>query len=312
MANAHATALSVPRRAGRGSRRPQRRGLLPYGLILPTVVLLLVLMILPIVIVIANSLFTSVVTRPGGEFAGIANYVQVLTDPTFWPATLNTAVFAGASVVVHLLMGLGFALLLNSPLIGRVTTAVFRTILILPWLFTAAVIAVLWRLILAPTGVVNYALERIGVIHDAIQWFGDPATALFAVTLMNIWAGYPFFMISLLAGLQGIPGDLREAATVDGANAWQRFWNVTIPQLTPIIVSMAVLDLLWTTQQFALIWLTTGGGPLGVTEMLSTFTYKLAFGDYNLVEASASAVLVLLFSLVVAVFYVRQQRKANS
>jgi multiple sugar transport system permease protein len=311
MANAHAAAIGISGRTGRGGKR-QRKTLLPYGLILPTAALLLVLMVVPVVVVIANSLFTQVVTRSGGEFAGLQNYTQVLSDPTFWPATLNTAVFAGASVVVHLVMGLAFALLLNSPLLSRITTAVFRTILILPWLFTAAVIAVLWRLLLAPTGVVNYALEHIGVIHDAIQWFGDPATALFAVTLMNIWSGYPFFMISLLAGLQGIPGELTEAARVDGANAWQRFWNVIIPQLSPIIISMAVLDLLWTTQQFALIWLTTGGGPLGVTEMLSTFTYKLAFGDYNLVEASASAVLVLLFSLVVSVFYVRQQRKANS
>ncbi|WP_375405224.1 carbohydrate ABC transporter permease [uncultured Amnibacterium sp.] len=310
MANAHAAAIGIPGRTGR--RKQRRRSLLPYGLILPTAVLLLVLMVLPVVIVIANSLYTQVVTRSGGQFVGLANYFAVLADPSFWPATLNTAVFAGVSVVVHLVMGLGFAVLLNSPLIGRFTSGVFRTILILPWLFTAAVIAVLWRLILAPTGVVNYVLENLGVIHEAVQWFGDPATALFAVTVMNIWAGYPFFMISLLAGLQGIPADLNEAATVDGANAWQRFWNITIPQLMPIILSMAVLDLLWTTQQFALIWLTTGGGPLGVTEMLSTFTYKLAFGDYNLVQASASAVLVLLFSLVVAVFYVRQQRKVNS
>lgn len=308
MVNAHAAAIGI---AGRTGPRRRRRSLLPYGLILPTAVLLIVLMVLPVVIVIANSLFTQVVTRSGGRFAGLGNYLAVLADPGFWPATLNTAVFSGVSVVVHLVMGLGFAVLLNSPAIGRITSGVFRTILILPWLFTAAVIAVLWRLILAPTGVVNFALERLGVIQEAIQWFGDPATALFAVTLMNIWSGYPFFMISLLAGLQGIPADLTEAATVDGANAWQRFWNVTIPQLTPIIVSMAVLDLLWTTQQFALIWLTTGGGPLGVTEMLSTFTYKLAFGDYNLVQASASAVLVLLFSLVVAVVYVRQQRKAT-
>lgn len=310
MANAHATAIGIAGRSGR--RKRQRPTLLPYGLILPTAVLLLVLMVLPVIIVIANSLYTQVVTRSGGQFAGLANYLAVLRDPSFWPATLNTAIFAGASVVVHLIMGLGFALLLNSPLIGKVTSGVFRTILILPWLFTAAVIAVLWRLILAPTGVVNYLLENLGVIHEAVEWFGNPATALFAVTVMNIWAGYPFFMISLLAGLQGIPSDLNEAATVDGANAWQRFWNITIPQLMPIILSMAVLDLLWTTQQFALIWLTTGGGPLGVTEMLSTFTYKLAFGDYNLVQASASAVLVLLFSLVVAVFYVRQQRKVNS
>jgi multiple sugar transport system permease protein len=309
MANAHVAAIGTV--SGRSGRKRQRRSLLPYGLILPTAVLLVVLMVVPVVIVIANSLFTQVVTRSGGRFAGLANYTAVLTDPGFWPATLNTAIFAGVSVAVHLFMGLGFALLLNSPLIGRFTTAAFRTILILPWLFTAAVIAVLWRLILAPTGVLNYALEHLGIVQEAIQWFGDPATALFAVTLMNIWSGYPFFMISLLAGLQGIPADLHEAARVDGASAWQRFWNVTIPQLMPIIVSMAVLDLLWTTQQFALIWLTTGGGPLGVTEMLSTFTYKLAFADYNLVQASASAVLVLLFSLVVAVFYVRQQRKAS-
>ncbi|MEW1960259.1 sugar ABC transporter permease [Kineococcus sp. NPDC059986] len=310
MANAHATAVRVAHRAS-GERRP-RRSLLPYALITPTAVLLLVLMILPLVIVVANSLSSQVVTRPGGEFAGLTNFSQVLTDPTFWPATLNTVVFAGASVAVHLVMGLCFALLLNSPLIGRTTAGIFRTVLILPWLFTAAVIAVLWRLILAPTGVVNYGLESIGLIHDTVQWFGDPSTALFAVTVMNIWAGYPFFMLSLLAGLQGVPAELHEAATVDGAGPWQRFWSVTLPQLRPIIVSMAILDLLWTTQQFALIWLTTGGGPLGVTEMLSTFTYKLAFGDYDLVEASASAVLVLLFSLVVAVFYVRHQRRADA
>ena len=97
------------------------------------------------------------------------------------------------------------------------------------------------------------------------------------MTFINIWSGYPFFMISLLAGLQGIPRDLYEAATVDGAGVVSAFRNVTLPQLRPIIISMAVLDLIWTTQQFALIWMTTGGGPINVTEMLSTYTYKLAF-----------------------------------
>lgn len=129
---------------------------------------------------------------------------------------------------------------------------------------------------------------------------------------MNIWAGYPFFMISLLAGLQGVPAELYEAARVDGASAVQQFWNVTIPQLRPIIVSMAMLDVLWTTQQFALIWLTTGGGPISVTEMLSTFTYKLAFTGFDFSAASASAVVVLVFSLIIAVFYVRSQRRSES
>ncbi len=162
------------------------------------------------------------------------------------------------------------------------TKALFRIVYILPWLFTVAIIAVLWRLLLDP--------ERRGQLPahwrsasstDRSSWLADPTLALPAVTFINIWAGYPFFMISLLAGLQGISADLYEAAAVDGASAVQRFCNVTLPQLKPIIISMAVLDLIWTSQQFALIWMTTGGGPLNATEMLSTYTYKLAFSSYE-------------------------------
>jgi multiple sugar transport system permease protein len=115
-------------------------------------------------------------------------------------------------------------------------------------------------------------------------------------------------MTSLLAGLQGIPTELFEAAKVDGANPLQRFVSITLPQLRPIVISMALLDFIWTTQQFALIWMTTGGGPLNTTEMLSTFTYKLAFSRYQFGSASASAAIVLVISLVLAFFYVRAQK----
>ncbi|MFC8943654.1 ABC transporter permease subunit, partial [Streptomyces griseoincarnatus] len=127
----------------------------------------------------------------------------------------------------------------------------------------------------APNGVVNFLLDT------DVEWLASPALALGTVTFINIWAGYPFFMVSLLAGLQGVPAELHEAATVDGANGWQRFWSVTIPQLRPIIISLTLLDLIWTSQQFALIWMTTGGGPVNVTEMLSTYTYKLAFSRFD-------------------------------
>ena len=142
-----------------------------------------------------------------------------------------------------------------------------------------------------------------------MNWLSDPATALWALTFINIWAGFPFFMISILAGLQGISPDLYEAASMDGANGFQQFWNVTIPQLRPVIISMAVLDLIWTSQQFALIWMTTGGGPLNVTEMLSTYTYKQAFSSYEFATASASAVIVLLLTMILAFFYVRLQKE---
>ncbi len=283
-------------------RRNLRRAGESYAFLSPTLVLLFVLMIIPIVMVIGYSFQDNVILNSSPEGVGVDNYVTILTDPGFWRATGNTLFFTLVSVAVHLVLGLTFAMLLNSRLIGAVPRAIFRALYILPWLFTAAVIAVLWRMLLAPNGIINF------LINTDIEWLASPQLALGTVTFINIWAGYPFFMVSLLAGLQGIPQDLYEAATVDGASSVQRFWNVTLPQLRPIIVSLVILDLIWTSQQFALIWMTTGGGPIDVTEVLSTYTYKLAFAQYDFSLAATSAVLVLLMSMVLAVFYVRHQK----
>jgi multiple sugar transport system permease protein len=296
--------------AVRGRARPfPMRGLVPYGYLSPTIVLILVLMIIPIAMVVSYSFKDNVIVEQNPVFAGLANYATVLTDPHFLVALKNTFVFITLSTFAHLVLGLAFAMLLNTPLLSGVTKAIFRIVYILPWLFTIAVIAVIWRLMLDPSGVVNYILTTVGALKHEVNWLSDPNTALWALTFINIWSGYPFFMISLLAGLQGISSDLYEAAAVDGATAVQQFRHVTIPQLRPVLISMAVLDLIWTSQQFALIWLTTGGGPLNVTEMLSTYTYKQAFSSYEFATASAAAVIVLLLTMVLAFFYVRQQRE---
>lgn len=285
-----------------------KRTLTPYGFLTPTGVLLIILMITPIIMVVSYSLLDRVITNKNPAFVGFENYLEVLTDPVFFTAVRNTLVFTISSVVVHFVIGLAFALMLNSPLLKDRTKAFFRVLYILPWLFTVAIVAVLWRLLLSPNGVVNYLLGSAGITDGSTEWLANPSTALAAVTFINIWSGYPFFMISLLAGLQGIPRELYEAAKVDGAGVVAQFRNVTLPQLRPIIISMALLDFIWTTQQFALIWMTTGGGPINSTEVLSTFTYKLAFTEYEFSVASASAVLVLLMSMVLAFFYVRHQK----
>ncbi|WP_089772041.1 carbohydrate ABC transporter permease [Ruania alba] len=279
----------------------------PLAFLSPTLILLAVLMVLPIVLVIGYAFMDNVVTNPDPEFVGTANLVEIATDPTFHIALRNTVVFTVVSVIAHMILGLTFAMLLNSKRISAASRAVLRAIYVLPWLFTVAVIAVLWRMLLAPSGVINYLLST------NVEWLADPRLALGTVTVINIWAGYPFFMVSLLAGLQGIPGDLYEAARVDGASPVQQFFHVTLPQLRQIIVSLLLLDMIWTSaQQFALIWMTTGGGPLSTTEMLSTYTYKLAFDDYEFGLASASAVLVLLVSMVLAFFYVRHEKARES
>lgn len=285
-----------------------RRILVPYAYLSPTVVLLFVLMVIPIVMVVGYSLQDTVITTNESHFIGLDNYVDVLTSEKFRTALVNTLVFVIVSVVAHMVIGLAFALLLNSDAVSNVTKTIFRTIFVLPWLLTVAIIAILWRLLLNPNGVVNAILSAMGLVSGQHEWLADPAIALAVVTFINIWSGYPFFMISILAGLQGIPRDLYEAAEVDGAGAVRRFWSITIPQLRPIIISMALLDFIWTSQQFALIWMTTGGGPLDKTEMLSTYTYKKAFAEYDFSGASASAVIILVLSMVLAFFYVRSQK----
>ena len=308
-----AAAPKAAARAGQAATGRHRHGLarrlVPYGYLSPTMLLITVLMVVPIVMVIGYSFRDNVIVQKNSVFAGFANYAKVLTDADFLAALENTAVFISVSTVAHLVLGLAFAMMLNTQLLSGITTAIFRIVYILPWLFTIAVIAVIWRLLLDPAGVVNYVLNTVGLLQEGVAWLGDPVTALWAVTFANIWSGYPFFMISLLAALQGISADLYEAAAMDGTNWFQRFLHVTLPQLRPVIVSMAVLDLIWTSQQFALIWMMTGGGPLNATEMLSTYTYKQAFSEYEFATASAAAVIVLLLTTALAFFYVRQQRE---
>ncbi|HQN62088.1 MAG TPA: sugar ABC transporter permease [Flexilinea sp.] len=280
----------------------------PYLYLSPTIILMIVLMLIPIVMVISYSVMNNVIMNKNPIYIGLGNYKTILTDEVFHTTIYNTLFFTIGSVVMHMVIGLLFAMLLNSRLFSTATKSFFRVIYILPWVFTAAIIAILWRLLLNPNGIINYFLTQAGIIHTKVEWLGSRDTALYALTFINIWSGYPFYMISLLAGLQGISQDLYEAAEVDGANAYHQFISITIPQLKPIILSMAMLDCIWTMQQFPLVWMTTGGGPIHATEMLSTYTYKLAFSKYEFSLASASAVIILIFSMVLASVYVRRQK----
>ena len=154
------------------------------------------------------------------------------------------------SVIFHLLIGLAFALMLNSKRINPTARSILRVLYILPWLFTAVIIAIIWRLILDPNGVINSLLMSLNIVDFKVEWFSSPRTAIHALTFVNIWAGYPLYMVTLLAGLQGIPDELYEAANIDGANERQKLWHVTLPQLMPIIISIALLDFIWTMQVF--------------------------------------------------------------
>jgi len=296
-------------------RRTRRWALTPYLFLGPSLLLMIGLMFIPIGTVIYYSVINyAIVNRPGRpqHLVGLFNYRQLFDDPNFVSSIWHTVVFAVASVALHLLLGLAFALLLNSELIGRVGKAIFRTLVIIPWLFTITIVVALWRyLLLDPKGVVNFVLHSVGLPTEGLAWLGQTNTALAAVVFINVWAGYPFFMISLLAGLQGVDGELREAARVDGANAFQRFWFVTRPHLRPIAVSMSILDLIWNLQNFATIFLLTGGGPVNSTNVLANYTYTTAYFNQDYTAGAASAVIILAISLILAVFYAWSRRALN-
>ena len=288
-----------------------KKKLTPYGYLLPTIILLFILLVIPVIMVIGYSFFDNVIVNKNPVFVGLKNYATVLHDKNFWNAISNTLFFVVVSMVAHLVIGMVFALVLNTRYLGNKTKGIFRVVYALPWMFTASVIAILWRMMLDPSGVLNYLMMTLHITSDKVSFLATRSIALQAVTLINIWSGYPFYMISILAGLQGISTDLYEASSLDGANTIQTYLRITLPQLKPILISLLMLDFVWTLQQFALIWMTTGGGPVNATETVSTYIYKQAFTKYQYSTASTGAVLLLIVCSIVGVLYVRQQRSED-
>lgn len=283
----------------------------PYRYLAPTIILLTILMVVPICMVIGYSFQDNAVVSQNPSFVGIENYKTLFADSEYWGAVSNTIIFVVVSVVAHLVVGMLFAMLLNSKYFKTRTKTIARVVYILPWVFTASVVAILWKLMLQPSGIVNYILSVFPEITRNTEWLSDRQLALAVICFINIWCGYPFYMISILAGLQGISGDLYESAAIDGATGAKSFLHITIPQLKPILISIAMLDFIWTLQSFNVIWMLTGGGPVNSTETLSIYIYKLAFQKVDYSMASTAATVLLVVCIFIAIFYVRQQKKVR-
>ena len=291
--------------------RKVKKAATPYLFLLPTILLMVILLVIPICMIFQYSFLNNAIVEKNPVFVGLENYSEILSDRDFWNAAKNTLFFVVVSDAAHIVLGMAFAMLLNSSYFGTKTKTIARVIYVLPWMFTASVIAILWKLMLQPQGVIDYLLSFLDLATKDSEWLSSRSLALYTITFVNIWCGYPFYMISLLAGLQGISYDLYECSALDGASSLQQFAYITIPQLKPILISISMLDFVWSIQSFAVIWMLTGGGPVKTTETLSIYIYKLAFNSSKYALASATSVIVLIICIIIAVFYVRQQKKAR-
>lgn len=283
--------------ATRGARRLEQ--LQGWGFVLPCCVTLLAVLGAPIAI----SLVTSFRIQGPIPSYGLENYTSLLGDSLFFHALRVTLTFVGATVALHLVLGMIVARALHSGIQAR---QLFRVLMILPWTIPDVISGLIWRFMYNPTsGVMNHALESLGITDQPVDWLGSAGLALPSVIQSDVWRGYPFVMIILLAGMQAIPRDLYEAARVDGANALQEFRYVTLPLLKRIIFIAVALDVIWQFRRFGLIFNMTAGGPGRATEILSLRIYKQYFKFFEFEYAAAMAVALAIMMLIISIPYVR-------
>jgi multiple sugar transport system permease protein len=268
----------------------------------PTLIFLLFLLSYPLVSSIWLGFHSKHLIRPGTHWNGLGNYVEIFQEEQFWRSVEFGVIFTFVSVGLQLVVGLGLALLLNEDLKGQ---GVARGLFILPFAVPVIVSAYLWRWMLNNVyGILNWIVMWLGLIDKPLLWLGNVELARVAVILVNVWRGYPFVMIVLLAALQGIPEGLYEAAKVDGASAWQRFRYVTLPGIKMAVAIVIILRTMWIFNFFDLIWLLTGGGPARSTSILPIEIYLRSFLDYRMGEAASMAVIeFLILAVLVAILF---------
>jgi multiple sugar transport system permease protein len=272
-----------------------------YTLIVPLLAVILGLLAYPVFSAILISFQDKKLGTPG-TFVGLANYVELLTrDVRFRTVVRNSLVFTFLSIVGKLLVGMWLALALNQQFKGR---AFFRSWLLLPWIAPALVTTLTWRWMLdGSTGIINFVLMGLHLTKNPIVWLGSGSMAMASVVFVDIWRGFPFFAVTLLAGMQAIPRELYEAAEVDGATRWHRFRFITVPGLRTVILIVTLLSTIWTFNEFQIVYVLTGGGPDFATQIFATYTFNLGFQASRLGYAVAVSV-VLIPILIVTILLV--------
>ena len=276
-----------------------------YFMILPALVVLSFFFAYPLIYEIYIS-FTDKTLSNDGDFIGFKNYIRLLDNPEFVTAIFNSAVYVSFVQMGKFTLGLGIAILLNQKMRAR---GLWRGLVLVPYAIPGFVAFLIWRLIYhTEVGALNIFLQKIGLIDAPISFLGERDWAMASVIFSTIWRGFPFWAIMFLAALQAVPKELYEAAAVDGANAWHRFKNISLPGIRPVILIVFMLSTISTINSFEAIWLQTAGGPSDATVILPIFAYR-SLTNFNIGEASAAALSLVPISIVFSVLILRKLRK---
>ena len=284
----------------------RRRHWEPYYLIAPSLIITVSVLFFPLAYSLYISFFAYNLARPTDvPFVGLKNYADNLTQSEFPLALLNTVVFTLGAVTVQFVLGLCFALLLNREFRGQ---GIVRTCFMLPLFLTPSIVALNWLFMFQPRmGVIPWLASFVGV-PPGFPFLATPSTAMAALILVDVWRATPFMFLVLLAGIQGLPQEAIEAASIDGANAWQQLRYVTLPMLAPLILIALSIRGMDAFREFDLVFILTGGGPGRTTEVIGMLAYRTGFNYYDMGRGSAMAYIILFLVLGLSIYFVKKLR----
>ena len=287
----------------------RREAATPWLLLAPALVITTAIVLVPAAQTLWMSLHDVVLFRPRARpFIGLVNYAIALADPVFWQSLTTSLIWVVIAVGLQFLLGLGAALLLNRRFAWR---GLARALIVVPWALPSVIIGLIWTWMLDfNLGLFNELGQRLGLLDQPIAWLSQPGTALAAVILAVVWQGFPFFAVTLLAGLQAIPAELYEAASIDGAGGWSKFTHITLPGIAGVMITALLLRMIWVANSLDLILVMTGGGPGTATQTLPLHAFLTAWSGGNYGQGSALAVILTLLLLTVVIVYVARSRRS--
>jgi multiple sugar transport system permease protein len=294
--------------SGKVSRFLLRDRTLGYLFLAPALLVVLCLVAYPFVNAVVLTFQEKTAGAPG-KFIGLDNYRELLNNPVFWRTVYNTIFYTVAAVALKFVFGLGMALVLNQE---RLFNNFYRSFLLIPWAVPTVISALNWRWIYDDaSGLINNVLVRFELIDETISWLADPNLAMFSVIAVVVWQGTPFFTMGFLAGLQSISKELYEAAEIDGASVVQQFWHITIPCLSPIIVTVVMLSTILTSAGIQFVLILTAGGPADRTMIFPMLSYAYALGGAQRLGMGATVSLFFFPAFVILIYFLTRRMLAE-
>jgi ABC-type sugar transport system permease subunit len=300
-------ALALP---GRGPARRRTAPLRAYAFMLaPALGLFLAFILIPVLLTVVGSFFAFGLTSPSWSFAGFDNYVRAVNDPVFWLSFRNNLIIVFGSIVTQIGFGTLLAAILDRGI--RRGSTFFRTIIFAPMVISSVAVGLIWLMILDPNiGPLNKLVKSIGLSPPTLGWLGDPHLAIWMFLVVAAWQYTGFMMVLVLAGLQGVPNEIYQAAALDGARGVRAFWYITLPLIRNILIVAVLITSVGAFKVFDLIYVTTRGGPANATEVFGTYIYLQAFNLGNMGYANAIAVFLLAIAVILGLLQLKYSRRA--